>query len=76
MHYRVWACSEKKSLAQFFRKDKNDSMDDHQFRQLLNRLGFSCSGYRKGGQKTDKKTHERPGVPKHLSLSNGTGRER
>ncbi|MFO8083611.1 MAG: CheR family methyltransferase [Desulfobacterales bacterium] len=37
----------KKSLAQFFRKDKNEFMDDHQFCQVLNRFGFSWSGYRK-----------------------------
>ncbi len=47
MPYKLRACSEKKSLAQFFCKDKNEYMDDHQFRQLLNGFGFSWSGYRK-----------------------------
>ncbi len=37
----------KKSLAQFACIDKRYSMDDQQFRQLLNRFGFSWSGYRK-----------------------------
>jgi chemotaxis methyl-accepting protein methylase len=39
--------TEKKSLAQFVFKDNSYSMDDQQFRQLLNRFGFSWSGYRK-----------------------------
>jgi chemotaxis methyl-accepting protein methylase len=38
---------EKKFLAQFFCKGQNESMDDHQFCRLLDRFGFSWSGYRK-----------------------------
>jgi chemotaxis methyl-accepting protein methylase len=37
----------KKLLAQFICKDKSYSMDDQQFRQLLNLFGFSWKGYRK-----------------------------
>ena len=37
----------KKYLAQFICKDKSYSMDDQQFRQLLNRFEFSWKGYRK-----------------------------
>ena len=47
MSYKLRACSEQKSLAQFFRKDKKETMDDNQFCPVLDRFGFSCSVYSK-----------------------------